>query len=246
MIHKHTFPKYQGYYPGTAKCFYCGITYEKYIERRRINYFSHNWLMKLRHDREFKKQSHHIKGKVIDLGCGNAPYKREMLKIADNYTGIDWTASCNVDIVADITKKLVLEDNSADTILCFQVLEHIPNPIFLLGECYRVLKSGGVLFLTIPFQFRIHEAPHDYYRFTRYAIEYMLVKAGFREFAIDEMGGFWYTVLLKINYFIATKTRIFKYLFVPIFFINQVLALGLDKLVTSSQETIGYTVIVKK
>ena len=123
--------------------------------------------------------------------------------------------------------------------LCFQAIYPIR---------YRVLDQGGTLFLTVPFQWRVHEAPHDYYRYTPYGLEYLLTQAGFKHISIRELGGFWYTWMLKWNYFLATKFAPgpLKYLFAPFFFINQVLALLLDRVISSKQEAGAYSVLATK
>ena len=92
-------------------------------------------------------QSLPYKGRVIDLGCGTAPYKHDILKIADEYIGVDWESSLHdqsqVDVFADLCKPLPFPDEHADTVVSFQVLEHLPEPELFLSECYRILKRGG-------------------------------------------------------------------------------------------------------
>jgi SAM-dependent methyltransferase len=56
-------------------------------------------------------------------------------------------------------------------ILCTEVLEHCINPPVVIGEFYRVLKPGGKLIMTTRFLFPIHDAPHDYFRFTKYGLQ---------------------------------------------------------------------------
>ena len=118
------------------------------------------------------------KGRVIDLGCGDAPYKLDILKVADEYIGVDWRNSqhdqSNVDIFADLTKRLPFANEYADTVVSFQVMEHLPEPEFFLKECYRILKHGGGLYLTVPFMWHVHEEPHDYYRYTNHGLRYWL------------------------------------------------------------------------
>ena len=69
----------------------------------------------------------------------------------------------------------------------------------MINECFRVLKPGGALVLTGPFYWPIHEEPYDYYRYTRYGLEYMLQKAGFATWEIRPDGGDWAQILLSIN-----------------------------------------------
>ncbi len=59
-------------------------------------------------------------------------------------------------------------------VLCTEVLEHLPEPQRAVDEMFRVLKPGGTLLLTTRFLFPIHDAPHDYFRFTKYGLRHLL------------------------------------------------------------------------
>lgn len=58
-------------------------------------------------------------------------------------------------------------------VLCVEVLEHCQNPQRVIDECYRVLRPGGTLILTTRFLFPLHDAPHDYFRFTKYGLQHL-------------------------------------------------------------------------
>ena len=47
-------------------------------------------------------------------------------------------------------ESLAFEDGCASAVLCFHLIEHLPDPENLLSEIYRVLKPGGKLFLVTP------------------------------------------------------------------------------------------------
>jgi SAM-dependent methyltransferase len=196
-------------------------------------------------------QSLPYKGRVIDLGCGTAAYKEDILKVAEEYVGVDWECSfhdrSNVDVFADLSRPLPFEDECADTLVSFQVMEHLKEPSFFLSECYRILKSGGGLFLTLPFMWEVHEAPYDFFRYTRYGLEYLLQKNGFVDIEIIENTGFWQMWVLKFNY----HTERFacgplKYLWIPIWWIGQVISPVLDRYDKHPQETGSYTVLTRK
>ena len=87
-----------------------------------------------------------------------------------------------------------LKDNSFDTILCTEVLEHLPDPNKAINELTRLLKSGGKLILTAPFASLVHFAPYHYCSgFSRYWYEYHLLEM----YKIDEIvaNGDWYDYL---------------------------------------------------
>lgn len=196
-------------------------------------------------------QSLPYKGRVIDLGCGTAPYKEDILTVADEYIGVDWGNSYHktskIDIQADLTKRLPFDDEYADTVVSFQVMEHLPDPSFFLSECYRILKPGGSFFITVPFMWHVHESPYDYYRYTRYGLEYLLKKNGFADINIKENTGFWQMWILKFNYHTIRFARgPLKYLWIPIWLLGQVISPILDKFDKNITECASYTVIARK
>jgi SAM-dependent methyltransferase len=88
------------------------------------------------------------------------------------------------DLYADV-QCIPVEDNIADIVVSFYLLEHVENPQNVLNEKYRVLKEGGELFMLVPLYWEEHEQPYDYFRFTRFGLEMMLNKSGFKEIEIE-------------------------------------------------------------
>ncbi|MEK6954503.1 MAG: class I SAM-dependent methyltransferase [Candidatus Micrarchaeota archaeon] len=86
-----------------------------------------------------------FKSKIVklDLGCGLAKKK--------GYVGLDSVKLPGVDIVADLNKKLPIEDSSVDEVLARFVLEHVDNIFFTMEEIHRILKPGGKLTAFIPY-----------------------------------------------------------------------------------------------
>lgn len=127
-------------------------------------------------------------GWVIDLGCGFTPY-RHLIHNALVYHTLDARPRREVDFVADIQRMTVVPSECYDTALCFEVLEHVPDTQEALREIHRVLKPGGRLIFSVPFLSRLHELPHDYYRFTANGIAYLLEGTGFTLEEIVVRGG---------------------------------------------------------
>ena len=191
------------------------------------------------------------KGYVIDLGCGTTPYKSYILKVADKYIGVDWKNSLHnqdhVDVFADLCNQLPFEENCADTVVSFQVMEHLTEPDFFLSECYRILKSNGRIFITVPFMWHVHEEPNDYFRYTRYGLEYLLKKNGFVDIEIKENTGFWQMWVLKFNYHTLRFARgPLKYFWLTIWWLGQTISPFLDKYDKHPQETASYTVLARR
>lgn len=126
------------------------------------------------------KNKHFITGKILDVGCGSKPYK-EMFETTE-YIGLEYDCEQSrknpkADFFYD-GKHFPFENNSFDSVLSTQVLEHVPNPHEVLAEIVRVLNPGGYLMLSVPFAQEEHESPYDFYRFSPYAIQDMFNKAG--------------------------------------------------------------------
>ena len=218
----------------------------------------YNWLIYDIGDKFLNKYSNYYKGCLVDLGCGEAPYREYFLQFADKYVGVDWASSYHniaADVISDLNEKIDLPDEYADTIISLAVMEHLKEPKTFLSEAYRILKKGGVIILQVPFQWWVHEAPYDYFRFTPYGLKYLLENAGFKDIHIEPMNGFFTMWLLKFNYFtlrFISGPKIvkgfIKALLIPLWTVNQIIAPYLDKLLDKNWEleTAGYFVIARK
>jgi len=135
-------------------------------------------------------------GMLLDVGCGAMPYKKYILQHSqvseyhgiDLYTALEYAKEVKPDYYWD-GKVLPFGDNSFDVVMMTEVLEHVPDPEAVLNEVFRVLRKGGIIFLTIPFLWPLHEVPHDEYRFTPFAINRILDISGFSEIHIHATGG---------------------------------------------------------
>jgi len=122
-------------------------------------------------------------GYLVDIGCGSKPYLPIFAPRVSNYIGVDLPPSSvdqppNADIYAD-TERLPFKAFSFDTALSTQVLEHLVQPREALSEIHRVLKPWGVLIMTAPQTWGLHEEPRDYHRFTKYGLQYLAESCGF-------------------------------------------------------------------
>ena len=128
-----------------------------------------------------KKLAPHINGQLVDVGCGQKPY-RNLFNVS-KYIGIEIDSPITrrmnkADIFYD-GKTLPLSNESADAILSNQVLEHIFEPAQFFKEINRVLKVKGKLLLTVPFIWDEHEQPYDYARYSSFGLKYLLEAHGF-------------------------------------------------------------------
>lgn len=217
---------------------------------------SHNWLMKKALNDKVRSRLGDLSGLVIDLGCGTRPFEADILRHASRYIGVDWSNTlhgCNADIVSDLNKPLPIRDGAVDHVVSFEVMEHLAEPRVMLGEAFRVLRKGGQLTLSVPFQWWVHEEPWDFYRYTRHGLQYMLDKAGFTNVKVAPTTGFWSMWFLKLNYQtlrlirgprpVATLVRVALTAF---WWANQQLAIRLDRVWSEDRETAGYFVTATK
>lgn len=218
---------------------------------------NYNWLIYQISDKFLLKFTDCYKGRLYDFGCGQAPYREFFQRYSDEYITVDWGETfhdARPDISADLNGKLPIDSAVADSAVCLSVLEHLCEPQHFLFEVYRVLKPGAYFVLQVPWQWWIHEAPHDYFRYTPYALEKMFARAGFIDVRIEAQCGFFSTWLLKVNYFLNRLIRGGRFLqwmmssiVSPIWYINQKIAPWLDSLDHNwPLETCGFFVVAQK
>lgn len=138
----------------------------------------------------------YLYGRCLDVGCGDQPYRPLLLQppfqiselLALDRAG-DRCQHTPPDLVWE-AGKIPLPDASIDSALCTEVLEHCPNPAELLAEVHRVLRPGSSLVLTLPFLWPLHEVPHDWCRYTPFALSHMFVEAGFQVHELRPLGGY--------------------------------------------------------
>jgi SAM-dependent methyltransferase len=127
------------------------------------------------------------------MGCGKVPlYAAYRDRVADVQC-IDWANSLHgpkhLDKTCDLTAPIPYPDGEFDTIILSDVLEHLPEPMNCWREMHRLLAPGGKVLLNVPFYYPIHEEPHDYYRYTEFALRRFAEAAGFSVVELTPIGG---------------------------------------------------------
>lgn len=119
------------------------------------------------------------KGLVADIGSMSRKRDENTYReFAPNYIGIDIEPGLNVDLVMTGPYSIPLADESVDTVISGQCLEHVNNPFKLVLECARILKQGGHMLLTAPFQWREHKYPIDTFRYLPDGMRALMEEAG--------------------------------------------------------------------
>jgi SAM-dependent methyltransferase len=131
--------------------------------------------------------------RVLDAGAGQGAYAH--LFSRHRYLGVDlgigdpqWNYA-RLDAIADLLR-LPFPEGTFDGCLNVVTLEHLRDPAGALREIARTLRPQGRFLLVAPLDFEVHQAPYDYFRFTRYGLRYLLEKAGFAQIRILPVGGF--------------------------------------------------------
>lgn len=115
-------------------------------------------------------------GEVLDVGAGTWTVPREQFGRTARYISTDFVPRENIDIVCDVTNlKATFGLDRFDFVLCLEVLEHVKEPAAAIANMREVLKPGGTLLLTTPFNYRLHAVElGDYYRYTGAALAHLL------------------------------------------------------------------------
>jgi SAM-dependent methyltransferase len=197
--------------------------------------------------------SQQIKGKTLDVGCGIKPY--ESLFASNQYIGLDIEQSghdhsnSKVDVFYD-GKRIPFEDNEFDSIVCFQVLEHVFNPDEFLTEVNRVLKPSGVFLLALPFVWDEHEQPYDYARYSSFGLTYLLNKNGFEVIEFKKSVNNFGVIFQLVNayvYKVFSKNIILKLFALLLTFPITVFGLIISLLLPSNNDLyLDSVVLVKK
>lgn len=210
------------------------------VNRRNHHYIVlsqlHRWMESIAYE--------YVMGDLLDYGCGAQPYRSLFAPNCKRYICADVAAAHGVklDILIEPGRPLPVEGESFDTILSTQTLEHVMDFNAYVHECFRLLRPGGCLILTVPMQWRLHEQPFDYWRFTRYGVSELLNREGFEILNLTACGGAWSLVGQIINSHLCETGR-----GNPAFYwlING-LALAADQYFPDQDETIGWMCVAER
>jgi ubiquinone/menaquinone biosynthesis C-methylase UbiE len=210
--------------------------------------------------RHIKQQLPIYSGNVLDIGCGQSPYKFLLDSSATQYYGIDIVDADKFDYKnSDITpfngEDIPFEDGKFNAVICTEVLEHVQHYQKLINEMYRVMQPGAKAIVTIPWSARYHYAPYDFFRYTPSSLKTMF--AAFSKAEIVNRGTdipniankvivLWFRNLLP--------SQAWKWLFVPIWIILSpililtVLAAHISLIfgIGSTDDPLGYTIILTR
>ncbi len=193
-----------------------------------------------------------VRGRVLDIGCGAKPYRR-LFPAATQYVGTETNRTFTRGTRHDVTafgEALPFRTGAFDAVICTEVLEHVPEPSDFLHEVLRVTTPGGILLLTTPQTWGLHEEPYDFYRYTKYGLQHLFGKAGFEIVDISPTTGTLGTVGQRLSSFfyyrLGGRTRALKPLAVVVCAGIQLVFAAADRLARRQGDTINWIVLGRR
>jgi SAM-dependent methyltransferase len=191
--------------------------------------------------------------RILDAGAGEGQYAHYFAH--QRYCGVDlavgdiaWDYS-RLDALADLTA-LPFRAGTFEAAINLVTLEHLPEPALALAEIARTLTPGGRLLIAAPHEWEVHQAPHDYFRYTRFGLQHLLEKSGLEPIEIRAVGGYFRLVarrLLNGLQFFTGGVRWLGFLPAAIFLVPPALILPLlDALDRERNFTAGYICTARK
>ncbi len=140
-----------------------------------------------------------LRGKILDLGSGGGDYYSDSIprESSSSYELLDIKTGATVDFETDA---LPYSSKSFDTVVFFNVLEHIFNYDHILKEILRIKKEEGLLVGYVPFLMWYHPDHHDFFRYTHESLEKILVQAGYVQINIENIYRGPYTAAFQMIY----------------------------------------------
>lgn len=146
--------------------------------------------------------SHFAHGILVDVGCGLKQYEIYLRPFVERYYGTEFSPESgfggNCADVASDAAAMPFADQSIDTIICTEVLEHVSDPEKTISEFARVLRPDGVIITTAPFFFPLHDKS-DFYRYSDKGLAEMMQRHGLVIERIEPLSGTGMTLALLFN-----------------------------------------------
>lgn len=157
---------------------------------------------------------------MIDIGCGDKPYE-DLFYNVKKYEGIEIETSVHTTTKADYVYDGItfpFTNESYDSIILNEVIEHVFNPDELLQEIRRIMKPEATMMITLPFVWDEHEQPYDYARYSSFGIKHLLQKNGFKVEVLEKSCPNFGVIFQLVNGYIYKITKklplIFRMLFI--------------------------------
>ncbi|QQS34653.1 MAG: class I SAM-dependent methyltransferase [Ignavibacteriales bacterium] len=189
-------------------------------------------------------------GNLLDLGCGNVSLYEMYREKVDSIYCADWPNSFHdtpfQDFQLNLNNTFPIKNETFDTIILTDVMEHVANPTNLWKEMARVLRPNGKIIVGVPFFHIIHEEPYDYFRYTEYRLRLYCSENNLKILELYPYGGS-LEILLDITAKHFSRIKIFSkihYIFANLI-INSFLGKKIFQL-TALKYPLGYCMVIEK
>lgn len=202
---------------------------------------------------QVKQYASSLRGNCLDVGCRTKPYAEEIRPFVSRHFGIDIArlnkpSPLGPDVIGSALL-LPFRNESFDSVLCTQVLDDTPDPLLALKEIARVLRSDGIVMLTVPQSWGEHDLPHDYWRFTEPGLRYLMKQAGFVVEVIERRGGVGAVISQRLSAFLyytwGRRLLPLRVLVVAACAVIQLMGQVVDLLDRQRADTLGFAVVAR-
>lgn len=126
-------------------------------------------------------------GTSLDVGGGKKAQYRDLIPGYGGVTSLNIDAGLEPTILANANEAWPIADDSYDTIVSFNTLEHLINDVHVVHEMFRVMRPGGRAHIFVPFLFPVHGSPQDFHRHTGLYWDELLNSIGGADVVIEPM-----------------------------------------------------------
>ena len=132
-------------------------------------------------------------GRVLDVGCGRQPFRAHLESLGYHYVGLDvqQNPEGTVAFQAPIDDPVPFglgELGPFHLILCTEVLEHVADWATAFANFADLLAPKGLLLITCPHYYMLHEEPFDFWRPTLHALRHFSEGHGLRVLHAEAAG----------------------------------------------------------
>lgn len=183
---------------------------------------------------------------VLNIGAGGE-IGELLAELGVKAVSVDIDPDRRPDIMASAEDLKMLADASVDAVFCIEVLEHVRVPATAVAEIRRVLRPGGILIGSTPFLLGIHDAPADFWRFTRSGLEQIF--SAFEFTALRERNGYFAATAVLLTRRFATgspRQRRLALLLSPLLLPLAWMLERFDRWLPDPGATTGYFFVLRK
>ena len=127
------------------------------------------------------------RGRTLVVGSYVTSGKIDRRTLYADALGVDMRAGPGVDLVANLEEPQ--EIGRFDHVECLSVLEHSPRPWLLAKNLERMMNPGATIYIAVPFNWRVHNHPDDYFRMSAAGVRSLFPAVEWRRLMYATYGG---------------------------------------------------------